>query len=73
MDRQGASPSSIDREFTYRGWILVGGILCAFLLIPFLIAYRPPTFLSYRFAYLILPAVPAIGLAVLAVWATTRP
>lgn len=73
MDRQGASPADVDRTFGYRGWILIAGVVIAFILIPGIITFYPPTFVSYRFAYLILPAIPAILLAVLAVWATTRP
>ena len=73
MDRHGDPPEQGDRTFGSRGWILIIAILLAFLLIPGLITFYPPTWLSYRFAYLILPAIPAILLAIIAVWATTRP
>lgn len=64
---------SPDRSFGWRGWILVVAIVFAFLIIPLIIIYVPPTWVSFRFAFLILPMLPAVLLAVLAVWSTTRP
>ena len=58
--------------FGRSGWILVIGIIVAFLFIPAIITLYPPTWVSFRFAFLILPLIPAVGIAVLAVWATTQ-
>ncbi|MFC6717084.1 hypothetical protein ACFQGT_06695 [Natrialbaceae archaeon GCM10025810] len=66
-------PSSVDREFDWRGWTLVGVIVLAFFVAPALIILMPPGGEGYRFALLIVPLVPAFLLAVTAVWATTRP
>ncbi|MFP8955314.1 hypothetical protein ACLI4Y_01195 [Natrialbaceae archaeon A-CW3] len=65
-------PESVDREFGRRGWILVGMIVVAFIVAPGLILLIPPD-TSYLFALLIIPLVPAVLLALTAVWATTRP
>ncbi|RQG88786.1 hypothetical protein EA462_10285 [Natrarchaeobius halalkaliphilus] len=65
-------PDSADREFDWRGWILVGVIVFAFIVSPVAILLWPPD-VGYLFALLILPLVPAVLLAVTAVWATTRP
>ena len=65
-------PEQVDREFDWRGWVVVGMIVVAFLIAPIAITLWPPG-VGYRFALLILPLVPAFFLAVTAVWATTRP
>lgn len=66
--------SADDREFGRRGWILVGAIVVSFILIPGILVAFPyigPRFgLGYQQAYLVLPLVPAVVLAVIAVWAT---
>lgn len=66
--------STDDREFGRRGWILVGAIVVSFILIPGILVTFPyvgPRFgLGYQQAYLVLPLVPAVLLAVIAVWAT---
>ncbi len=67
-----AHPATADREFDWRGWVLVGVIFFAFIVAPVAIVLWPPG-VSYLFALLILPLVPAVLLAVTAVWATTRP
>ena len=76
-DAQGAHPESVDREFDWRGWTLVGAVFVSFLLVPGVIYLYPrvgTTFgLSFYDTYLALPMVPALILGVLAVWATTRP
>jgi hypothetical protein len=60
-----------DREFGRRGWILVGVIVLAFIVAPLLIYLRPPA-LPFKFAYLVLPLVPAVLLGATAVWAAQR-
>lgn len=71
------TPGMADREFDWRGWVLVGAIAVCFLLIPGVIFLYPyvgsQVGLTFSATYLALPMVPAIVLAVLAVWATTRP
>lgn len=74
---EGLHPETVDREFGWRGWVLVGAIFLAFLVIPgILILYPqvgPLLGLGYRNTYLLLPLIPAVTLGLLAVWATTRP
>lgn len=52
-------------------WTIVLAIAVCFLLIPALIIWRPPGF-SFRFSFLILPLIPAVGLAMLGVWFALR-
>ncbi|ADD06279.1 uncharacterized protein Nmag_2723 [Natrialba magadii ATCC 43099] len=66
------NPAAVDREFDWRGWVLVGVIIIAFIVAPISILLWPPT-LNYFVALLILPLFPAALLAITAVWATTRP
>lgn len=68
-----ASASQPERPFSWRGWVLVGMIICAFIVVPLIITVRPPTEVSFTFAYLILPLVPAMLLAIVAVWSSVRP
>jgi hypothetical protein len=65
-------PDAADREFDWRGWTLVGVIIFAFVISPGIILLWPPA-TDYLFALIVLPLVPAVLLAVTAVWATTRP
>ena len=67
----GATPggASGSDEFGRRGWILLAGMLVAFVVVPAIIYVRPPG-LPYVVAYLVLPLVPAVVLALIAVWAT---
>lgn len=65
-------PEAVEREFGWRGWVLVGVIVVAFVVSPLAILLWPPE-LNYVVALLILPLVPALVLALTAVWATTRP
>lgn len=66
-----AHPAAADREFDWRGWILVGVIVFAFIVAPATIILLPPA--EYLFGLIVLPLVPALLLAITAVWATTRP
>lgn len=66
-------PSAADREFDWRGWILVGIIAFAFVVAPLLVLFYPPDAEGYLFAMVIVPLAPAVILAAAAVWATTRP
>ena len=76
----GAEPRAADREFGWRGWILVGMLFVALVVVPVLLYFVPRARwlaaslgLGYRDAFLVLPLLPALVLAALAVWATTRP
>lgn len=73
----GAHPEEVDRQFDWRGWTLVGAIVVSFLVIPAIIVLYPHVGsalgLSFWDTYLVLPLIPAVVLALLAVWATTRP
>jgi hypothetical protein len=69
-----------EREFDWRGWILVAMLFVALVVVPTLLYFVPRAQglagsigLGYRDAFLVLPLVPAVVLALLAVWATTRP
>ena len=67
-DASAKGPAGND-EFGRRGWVLVAGMLVAFVIVPLVIYFRPPG-LPFVVAYLVLPLVPAVLLAALAVWAT---
>lgn len=76
----GGEPRAGDREFGWRGWVLVGMLFVALVVVPVLLYFVPRAQglvsslgLGYRDAFLVLPLVPALVLAALAVWATTRP
>ena len=65
--------------FDWRGWILVGAIVVAFLVVPAAILYLPfardvvqSVGLTLRDAYLVLPLLPAFVLGGLAVWSAVR-
>ncbi len=72
-DRHSTDPVASDREFGWRGWVLVGIVFVSFVVVPLLILRYPPVTFSYRVAFLILPLAPAVLLGIAAVWATTRP
>ena len=64
-----------EQSFDWRGWLLVGALFVAFLVVPLTILFLPearPVIrslgLSFRDAYLVLPLVPALVLGALAVW-----
>ncbi|MFB6207657.1 MAG: hypothetical protein ABEJ05_14140 [Haloglomus sp.] len=76
----GGQPRGADREFDWRGWVLVVAILFAFVVIPVALYFLPRVQglvaslgFSLRQAFLVLPLLPALVLGALAVWATTRP
>lgn len=80
-DAHGADPSrEREREFGWRGWVLVAWLVVSFLVVPGALYFLPRAQgfvsslgLALRDAYLVLPLVPALALGALAVWATTRP
>jgi hypothetical protein len=70
-----ARPDPVERPFDWRGWVLVVAVAVCFLVIPGVILAYP--YVGERFGlpfyhtYLVLPMIPAVLLAVLAVWAAT--
>lgn len=72
-------PGKTDSEFDWRGWMLVGAIVVAFLVVPSIL-YLLPTArdavaalgLGFRHTYLVLPLVPAFLLGTIAVWSAVR-
>lgn len=79
-DRHGEKPRGEDREFGIRGWILVGWVVFALVLVPAYLFFFPRAGetvqlfgLGFRDTYLFVPLLPALVLGALAVWATTRP
>lgn len=71
--------SADEAEFGWSGWLLVGMVVVAFLLVPGAILVLPAAKgviaslgLTLRDAYLTLPLVPAFALGALAVWAALR-
>lgn len=68
-----------DADFGWHGWLLVGVIIFAFLVVPIALLYLPAAQslvrsigLTLRDAYLVLPLVPAFLLGGVAVWAAVR-
>ncbi|WP_226023140.1 hypothetical protein [Halomicrobium salinisoli] len=75
----GEPPSTGEREFDWRGWVLVATVVVAFLVIPVSLVALPTAQsfveslgLSLRDAYLVLPLVPAFALGAVAVWSAVR-
>ena len=66
----GPDEDASGEAFGWTGWLLVGAIIIAFLVIPAIIYVRPPG-LPFLVSYLVLPLAPAFILALLAVWITT--
>jgi hypothetical protein len=76
-DDPAARRTPAERTFDWRGWVLVAAIAVCFLLVPGVILAYPHVGhrlgLSFYHTYLALPMIPAVVLAILAVWATARP
>ncbi len=66
-------PADVDREFDWRGWTLLAVVFVAFVVSPLAIYLYPPGAYGYLFALIVFPLLPAVVLAITAVWATTRP
>lgn len=67
------------REFGLRGWVLVGWLVVALVVVPAYLYFYPRAGetlslfgLGYRDTYLFVPLLPALILGALAVWATAR-
>jgi len=58
-------------EWSWRDWLLVGVVVLCFLVVPATILVVPPV-RPFRFAYLVLPMIPAFLLGAVAVWSAQR-
>lgn len=67
-----AEEPPVERRFGWEGWVLVAALVGGLLVVPLIILLVPPTAVSFRFAYLVLPMFPAVGLGMVAVWAAVR-
>ncbi|QSG04158.1 hypothetical protein [Natranaeroarchaeum sulfidigenes] len=65
-------PAAVDREFDWRGWVLIGVMALALVVAPLVVYLRPPV-LPFWVSLVVMPLIPALLLGVVAVWATTRP
>jgi hypothetical protein len=80
---EGSAPVAVesraDEGLGWRGWVLVGWLVVAMVVVPWGLVFLPEfqevvesIGLGLRDAYLVLPMIPALGLGVLAVWAAVR-
>lgn len=67
-----AHPNVADRDWGWRGDLLLAVMFVSLIVAPVIVYLRPPA-LDWRVRLLILPMLPGLLLAVVAVWATTRP
>ena len=75
-DPDGTASTAGGDGLGWQGWVLVGGLIVAMVLVPWAIVFLPEIQgalgslgLGLRDAYLVLPMIPAVGLGALAVWA----
>lgn len=54
-------------EGSTRDWLIVGFIALSFIVIPLVILWRPLA-LPFRFSFIVLPLIPGVALALVAVW-----
>jgi len=82
-DTSASAPTAVESQagegLGWRGWVLVGGLVVAMVLVPWALVFLPAIQgfvesigLGLRDAYLVLPMLPALGLGLLAVWAAIR-
>lgn len=71
--------AAAERTFDWRGWVLVGALVVAFLVVPVALLALPHARafvgrlgLTWWDAYLVLPLAPALLLGVVAVWSAVR-
>lgn len=62
----GAAPT--EERFGPKDWLLVALVFVAFLIVPWAIIAAPPSGLPFYVAYLAIPFLMAVVLAVVAVW-----
>ena len=79
VHRQSGEPprkaAASDDAFGWRGWVLVGVLIVAFVIVPWALILLPTAQsgigalgLSWRDTYLALPMIPALALGALGVW-----
>ncbi|MFB6150170.1 MAG: hypothetical protein ABEJ40_00035 [Haloarculaceae archaeon] len=73
---QGGDETAGGDAFGWRGWVVVGALVVALVVVPWAIVFLPnargaldAVGFGLRGTYLVLPLVPAVGLGALAVWA----
>jgi len=65
-------PAAAERQFGRRGDVLLVVLFLSLVVAPLVVYLRPPA-LPWHVRTILFPLLPAIGLGVVAVWATTRP
>ncbi|GAB3685958.1 hypothetical protein GCM10028857_17270 [Salinarchaeum chitinilyticum] len=65
-------PDAANRNFGWRGDLLLVVLFLSLIVAPLVVYLRPPA-IEWRVRLLILPMLPGLFLAIVAVWATTRP
>lgn len=65
-------PDAAGRSWSWRGDLLLVVLFCSLIVAPLIVYLRPPA-IEWRVRLLILPLLPGLLLAAVAVWATTRP
>jgi hypothetical protein len=65
-------PATTDRSWGWRGDVLLAVMFVSLIVAPLVVFLRPPA-IEWRVRLLILPMLPGLLLAAVAVWATTRP
>ena len=75
VHRPATSSSESNREFGWRGWVLVGALVVSFLIVPWALILLSSARdavaavgLPWRETFLVVPLIPALGLGVLGVW-----
>ena len=71
-DQEHGRGQPAEREFDWRGWLLVGILFVAFVVAPVTIYLVPLDSDMYLTVLIVMPLLPALLLAVVAVWATAR-
>lgn len=68
-----------DEQFGWRGWVLVGVLVVAFLVVPWTLILLPSARgslgllgLTWRDTYLVVPLIPALVLGLVGVWTALR-
>jgi hypothetical protein len=65
-------PDAADRSWSWRGDLLLVVLFFSLIVAPVIVYLRPPA-IEWRVRLLLLPLLPGFLLALVAVWATTRP
>ena len=69
---QAPADRSLDGTLGVTTIVLLGMLAITLVIVPLVIVMTPPTWVSFRVAYLALPVIPALLLGVIAVLAALR-